>query len=492
MAQPKLRVDIPITAHINMASHWRLIRALNGGTPTMRADGEEWLPKEEGESRKQYNVRLERTFLYNGYHDSVRRIVSRPFAKPVTVQNRESLHEQLFHIQDDVDKTGQDLTQFGRDLMTSGIDVGLVHAVVDYPKVAKDASLAEQREFAIRPTFIMVEAWQLLGWTVTYPTAGGAPVLTSIRFIENRTVPVDEYTDTEITCIRVITQTGWSLFRKDSKGDWFEFDSGEHTFGAVPLVTCYINRTGFMTAVPPMEDLAWMNLRHWQSSSDQNNILRIARVPMLLATGFTAKEAEGGIVASAQRVVRSKNKEAKLTWVEHSGKAIEAGEQDLRHLEERMETLGSQPLVSRSAAQTATAKAIDETKNQSDVEAWIRSVENCLVQCYEYAAKWVDSELSEDFNINIFSDFVIGTKVADDIKALQADRDKGNITHKTYLEEAKRRNLYSETLNIEAEIEAVQQEENFTPDMGVTGGEVDEDGNPVVEAQTQAADVTEE
>ena len=47
---------------------------------------------------------------------------------------------------------------------------------------------------------------------------------------------------------------------------------------------------GFMTAHPPLMDLAWLNLAHWQSASDQRHILHVARVPILFGRNLTLPE----------------------------------------------------------------------------------------------------------------------------------------------------------------------------------------------------------
>jgi hypothetical protein len=44
-------------------------------------------------------------------------------------------------------------------------------------------------------------------------------------------------------------------------------------------------RCAFGDGEPPLLDLAYLNVKHWQSQSDQDNILHIARVPILALIG---------------------------------------------------------------------------------------------------------------------------------------------------------------------------------------------------------------
>ena len=60
----------------------------------------------------------------------------------------------------------------------------------------------------------------------------------------------------------------------------------------VPVVECAVDADYAMRARPPLLDLAWLNLAHWQSSSDQRHILHIARVPILFARGMDTAESQ--------------------------------------------------------------------------------------------------------------------------------------------------------------------------------------------------------
>ena len=109
-----------------------------------------------------------------------------------------------------------------------------------------------------------------------------------------------------------------------------------------------------MQATPPLMDLAWMNLAHWQSYSDQRSILRFVRIALLFVAGLDDEEMEKPITIGANRTFRSKNPNAKMEYVEHTGKGVEAGQEDLNKIEGRMQTLGLRPYTSRPGTVTAT------------------------------------------------------------------------------------------------------------------------------------------
>ena len=455
------KVNDPSLAYQAMAERWELIHDLLGGTARMREVGKTRLPMEPREEARAYENRLDRSYLYGALSDTLDKIVSKPFARPVSV--RGALPEQLEELIKDATLRGQDLTQFARDLFTDAVTHGLSHVLVDFPRVGEGLSLAEEREGEVRPFLVRISPPDLIGWR-SERSNGGRERLTQVRIMERRLVPDGPFGDREVEYVRVLDEESWQLWERAEDGDDFHMvDEGTHTFGAVPLVTCYIDATNFMTAVPPLEDLAWLNLAHWQSLSDQRNILRFARMPLLYQFGVSDEEVEAEITIGPSQLIRSVNPDAKMGYVEHTGAAIGAGERDLRALEAQMEVMGLQPLIEKTGGATATGRALDESRTHSNIQAWIRSLEDCLLECLTFALRWVGQETPDDLSIDVFSDFGVTLKAEQDIKSLIQMRASGLLTHKTFLDEVKRRGLLSDAVDVEAEIEAVEEEAEDIP-----------------------------
>ncbi|MGT3256396.1 DUF4055 domain-containing protein, partial [Yersinia enterocolitica] len=74
---------------------------------------------------------------------------------------------------------------------------------------------------------------------------------------------------------------------------------------------------GFMRGTPPLIDLAMLNIKHWQSQSEQDNILHVARVPLLSVFGLEDKE-ELTVGASVATRFDDRTKQG-LEYTEHSG-----------------------------------------------------------------------------------------------------------------------------------------------------------------------------
>lgn len=457
-----LDISTPSVLWREMSKRWELLQDLMGGTLVMRDRGEKWLPREAEESPERYLARLGRSILLEAYPDTVEQVASRPFTKPVKLVAAKGLPSPLDQIKTNVDGSGTQLTEFCHDVFSSALHYGHCHILVDFPP-SKAANLSDFRKNGHRPRFIKVDAPDLFFWRTEDNAATGLPELSEIRIKECVVQSDGKFADKLVERIRVITKTDWSLYTqtetKDGKKIWTQTATATHTFGKIPLVTYYVNPKGLMVSQPPFEKIGWLNLAHWQSQSDQRNILRYVRCGVLLASGFDEDEINK-IVISVNSVIRATNADAKLSWVEHTGKAVEAGERDLRMLEEKMEQLGMRPLVERTATATATGKTLDEKSKETKAQHWVRLLEIVIADAYKLAAQWVSVELPEDFKIDVFSDFAIGSMTAVHLQALQVARQMTPpvITRATYINEMKSRGVLSDTLDTELELQHADEE----------------------------------
>ncbi len=444
-------VDITSVLYDTMAEKWDMIHALLGGTQTMRDARTTYLPIEPAEEVDKYNLRLARSFLFGSYASSVSRIVAKPFSRPVTVTP--TFTGKLDRFDEDVDGEGTNLTQFAKQFFEHGVNYGLSHFLIDFPTMPANSTLAD--EIGVRPVWIHVAPPQLIFWRTE--VRNGAIVLTEIRFRETSVTPKNDYGDERVETIRVYRQNDWEIWEKSGSG-WVSKLSGVNSLGFIPLVTVYLNKAAFLTASPPLEDLAWLNVRHWQSDSDQTNILRFARCGILHAKGFSEKEAEG-INIGPNELIQSVNENSSLVWVEHTGKAIAAGAANIDALEARMELLGQQPFIARSSASTATSKLIDESKIETEVQSWIRALEIALAQGIVITEEWMKIEETQAV-VDIFNDFTLSVKATTDVEQLLKTRLAGQITHELFLTEIKRRGLISDSIVIVDQVQAAQEEQN--------------------------------
>lgn len=458
-------VALPCLAYQEMAKKWELITDLLGGTLAMREAKTKWLPKEQAESDGNYKIRLGRSVLFEALKNAIDRIVSRPFSKPITVGE---LPENYEWIVSDADGCGMGISQLARKVFQDLVTYGKAHLLVDFTAIPENsealsgggapATIADEQARGARATIAHVAVPSLIGWEFDGPRS---EQLAEIRLKSSQVEkkPGSQYEQTMVERVRVIRRDSFQIWKLEDNGDhadeWKLESEGLMSLGEVPLVTIYANKTGQLSANPPLEGLAWLNLAHWQSDSDQKNILRASRFATLFGRGFDKDTVESGLTVGPFNSVLTDSEVADLKYVEHSGAAIAAGREDLKDIEARMEILGAQPFVERSAQSTATGKEIDSQAGQSAIQDWVRSLESGLLSAIEFVGKWSKADLS-GVKIDVFNDFSAPTKMNLDflLKATQG----GQMSLETFIRELKRRGQLPEDVDPGEEAERILNE----------------------------------
>lgn len=445
-------VSTPSKDHEHMVELSALPRTLMGGTRAMRKAGESYLPKEPAETPEAYQIRLKRSTLFNAFAKTVSDMTGKVFDKPVLL--RDNVPAEIQTYAEDIDLTGRHLNVFARDVFYDTLQTGVGYIFVDMPTAVKredgaPATVADEAK--LRPYLVYIPMERLVGWLSS--TINGAETLTQIRISECVSVPDGEFAEKEVEQIRVIEIGKWRTFRKSETavgdtvkvGEWVMYKEGTNTLDVIPLVPVYTNRTGFMVGEPPLEKLADLNVAHWQSQSDQKNILHVARVPILFWAGKTDDEK---VVVGAQSLMFSQNPDAKLTYVEHTGKAIEAGDKDLENLENQMQAMGLQLLVS-TPGQSATGEVRDDAKETAPLAMMARSLGDAIEHAFGLIAKWRGLGADKGGEVEVNTDFGVQAGAGADVQFLTQAVIAGKLDGQTYIEELKRRKVLSDSVDPE-------------------------------------------
>ncbi|KQI67038.1 hypothetical protein AN189_17595 [Loktanella sp. 3ANDIMAR09] len=429
-------------------------RALMGGTKAMRAAEQTYLPKFTAETEDTYRERLKLSWLFNGYRKTVRDMTGRVFRKPVELG--EDTPDQIAEWCKNIDLAGRDLSTFARDVFEDGLDAGISYIMVDAP--ARDVTLtrAQARTQGLRPFFVQLRVEDILGWRSE--VIANVTVLAQMRIMETVTEqdPKDEFASVEVQQVRVLDRTDAGvmtrLYRKNDKDQWTLIDEPTVSdMTEITVIPFYANRTGFFTCEPMLDDLADVNIAHWQSQSDQRNILHFARVPILFGSGRTDDEP---ITISVGQMTTASDPQAKLAWVEHSGAAIGAGRQDLKDLEFQMETHGLQLLVARPGSESATGAALDAEKETSQLSMTADALQDALEQAMIWMAEYGGlGDVTPTVNVN--KEFTVGMMTAQEMSVLLQAVQTGNMSRETFLRELARRGMVAADLDVDDEAERI-------------------------------------
>jgi len=419
------------SAFDEMYERWEPLYDLLGGTKTMR-NKKKWLPQEPKESDEAYQCRVRRTFLYNAYKRTVKALVGGAFMRPVKISN---VPKELEYLVDNADGCGQSITSVAATLAHHLLITGRAHPLVDMPST-EGGITKRQFDNGVRPYLNPIDPRSLIGWQATYNN--GVEEIIEIRLVEQETSLDENYFEQLNESVRIIRPGSYEVHHGDKKGKYHFEEEGTFSLDYVPIVPIYEEKIATMVAEPPLEDLAWLNLRHWQSSSDQNNILHVVRVPLLLGTGFAEDEIEN-LVIGANSALFTNSENADLKYVEHQGNAIEAGRKDLEDLEKRMAHMGSDILTQKSVErQTASARQIDKAESLSTFQVILRNLERGLEDCFKVAGDWIGVDASE-VQVSIGDDLTVPGDEANSFADLMQAYQEGVLTETEFFSELKRR-----------------------------------------------------
>ena len=265
-------------------------------------------------------------------------------------------------------------------------------------------------------------------------------MLLQLRLLEHVTEPDGEFGEKIVKQVRVLEPGTWRTYRKIKVQDsiveqWVLHERGTTTLNKIPFVFFYGARKGYGLGMPPLLDLAHMNVEHWQSSSDQSNILHVARVPILFAKGFQETDV---LVVGASSAARSNSPDAELSWVEHTGAAIEAGRQSLLDLEDRMRQTGAELLVQKPKITTATQVTAEGDGSKSTLQQMAEDCEESLEQCIDLLGEWIKEPTQAE--VKLFKDFGASNLGEQTNNTLLQAADSGHISSETLFNQLKRTN----------------------------------------------------
>lgn len=442
-----------------MASEWPVIHALMGGTRAMREASKTLLPKWPNEEQGSYNSRLSTATLYPAFNRTVGVMAGKPFSKQLVLSD--DVPPQVSELLEDCDLEGRNLHAFASELMEYVLAYGFEGVLVDYPNTSGQvATLADQQRIGARPYLVFIKHSQILGWKTE--RIGGVRTLTQLRLLEQVDDDDDDYAPGKVTQVRLFEPGRWATYRADAKGDYHLYEEGTTTLNAIPFVPFYGRRCHYMEGKSPLTDLAYLNVKHWQSQSDQDTLMHVARVPILFMKGFPETAT---VVVGASAAVKSDSGDADIKYVEHSGAAIGAGRDALKDLEQQMLQIGAELLVSRNKPnKTATESNNEAEANKSELQRIVETFEDSLDQVLQFMAAWLG--LPDGGHVSLFKDF--GSSDLSDASAqlVLAMQGAGLITKETAIREQQRRGILAVEIDPVAELEAVSTE---GPALGTMG-----------------------
>lgn len=416
-------------AVLDMTKAWEIMKAVTNGTEYLRDNSEAFLPLEPREDYDAYLSRVNRSVFSPYTQRLVRAATGLILRKPITVIG-DPYWTDLFV--KDVDGCGSDLDEYARRLLICALTYGHSNTLVDFPAPTGARSLAEERNQNRRPYWIEVDPANIYGWRLDREVNYGK--LIQVRIAEQAVVPEGEFGEKVFDQIRVIEPGQYKIFRKKettkdmytqdesfagnfdspaNEKDYELVESGEFSLGEIPLVTVYAGKTDTMTSKPPLLDIAYLNLAHFQRQADLIHSLHVASQPLLIMEGWDDQTKDMAISVNYAMATQPGNK---VYYVEPAASAFEAQAAEIQELQLQMATLGISTLSQQKfVAESADARRLDRVDTNSMLSMVSLDLEQKMQKAFNLSADYLGLEPPE---IKISRDFDIDRLIGQDITAL--------------------------------------------------------------------------
>jgi hypothetical protein len=427
---------------IAMMTNWGVMAAVTNGTEYLRDQSETYLPQEPREDDEAYQTRIDRSVLSPYTSRLIETATGAILRKPIHIEG----DQYWLDLAQNIDGIGSNINEYARRALVSSLTYGHSAILVDYPAAMGARNLAEERAQGRRPYFIHVDAAQIWGWRQA-SAMPGAP-LTQVRIHEYTTRPLNEFGEEQIEQMRVIYPGKYDLYTLGQ--DVVEFsETGGYSLDEIPLVPIYSNRRGMLQSLPPLLDIANLNLTHYQRQADLIHALHIAAMPTLVLEGWDDTTGSTTMGVNYAIAMQPGNK---AYYVQADATSFDAQAAELQSLEMQMSSLGFTKLFGQKfVAESAEAKRIDQAQGNSVLSIISQELESALNQAFGFAAQYVGLEPPE---ITIDRDFDYYRLIGQDVSVLTQLNQAGKISDAMLLEVLRRGEILPDNVNIEDELAA--------------------------------------
>ena len=414
--------------------HWMLIEDLMGGTYGMRRKHRRYLPQEPRELDESYDNRLARSVCPPYYQRLERMLAGMLTRKPVRLEDTSDvITEQLF----DVDQQGNDLNVWVCETARKLVRYGHIGTLVDAPQ---DGG---------RPYWVTYTPRQILGWRSE--AKDGKHELSMLRLSETVTIPDGQYGEKVVQQVRLLTPGGYQIHQKDDQGEFRVTDEGTTSLDKIPFSVAYSNRVGYLESRPPLEDIAELNLKAYQTQSDLDNQLHISAVPMLAFFGFPSAAEE---VSAGPGEAIAFPAEGRAEFIEPGGSSFEYQFRRLDQIAAQINELGlSAVLGQKLSAETAEAKRIDRSQGDSTMQVIAQNVQDMIDNCLQFHAQYLGAGVSAG-SCHVNRDFIGARLEPQEIQSLLQLYTAGTITQETLLQNLSNGEVLGDDFDVDEELEA--------------------------------------
>lgn len=390
----------------------KLMRDVLAGPERIRAQGTVYLPKAAGESDTTYRNRLARAVFFGYTARAVDGLTGLVFCEDPKLGDDVPLEiagdaEGSGGLWENIDNAGTHGAVFCRSLFAEALSVGHAAVLVDFPKTGGTQTAGDEKG-GIRPYWVPIPKENILSWRVAIEN--GRQVLTQVVLEEKQWVDDGKYGSKEVTVYRILLRgagkAGFLLVRiADDKQSLVVLDQGIYgNQTEIPLVEVPgPGRVALFESKPPLLDMAYLNIAHYQEWSEAAWGRHKSNVPILVTVGLQMDPGTT-LAVGADAGINISDPAGKAMYISHDGQALASSRQACEDLKSDMGTLGLAMLApQKRAAETVEAKRLDKSTSDSALAVGARALQDAVERMLQFTANYL--KLPDGGSIDIRRDF---------------------------------------------------------------------------------------
>lgn len=401
------KVNYTRTEVVALTPRWDLVRDVLSGEEQIKKKGVKYLPKPNAtdtseENSTRYDQYKLRAVFYGVTGRTLKGLSGQVFARDPVL----ALPPLMDVVKDDVDGAGVSLDQQARKALSHILAYGRAGLLTDYPKTDKPATKADLEQGNIRPTITIYDPWDVINWrTVTI----GSKKLLSLVVLSEKEVCDDDGFEAEFDeyyrVLRLVNGVYVSeIWYFDDTINDFVLEStatplkGDgSTWEYIPFTFIGAENNDPQPDLPPLYDLAVINLAHYRNSADYEESCYIVGQPTPYFAGLTegwVKDVLNGRIPLGARaaVLLPEGGSAGLLQAAENTMPKEAMEAK----ERQMVALGARLVEQSTVQRTAMEAGMEEASTSSLLATCAKNVSHAYTCALAWAGEFLGIKNAEE------------------------------------------------------------------------------------------------
>lgn len=389
-------------------SIWRKTRDASAGEERIKIGDDLYLPRFVPDDKDRYKQYKLRAYFMGATGRTKNALLGMVFRKPPTVE----LPPAIEALQEDIDGAGMSMEQLSKEAACNLLETGRHVLLVDYPSAEPGLDAETERQRGLRPTIASYHPEALINWR--FEGREGRQMLTLAvlqEAVEKR--DGDEFAHDFEVKYRVLrlrdgvyTQQLYGEAGRPETEEYSPRMAGGATFDHIPLHIVGAENNQPNIDMPPLYDLAVLNIAHYQTTADHRENLYLHGQLTLGITSDMAYEEFQAANPDGVQVGARRGHFLGSTGSFHTATVPESSSlsKELADLEDKMAMIGARLIQRGGQAETAEAARINASAEASTLDTMVNNLSEGIEAALEDMALFmganpdaIEYKLNTDF-----------------------------------------------------------------------------------------------